>query len=212
MKLEKSQQTMKTLYDRKTENRTFSPGDPVLALLPLVASPFQATFAGPYSVVRQVSDQNYVISTPDRKRSTQLCHINLLKPYFSRVVSGSEAEVKLAAVAVPLNVAGSLSLVETEVDELDCRTQGRLNNSESLCKLDTFLEHLPRSRHDMCSLIRSYPTLFSDVPSRTHLVEHDIDVGEVTPIKQRFYRNSPEKRAQLESEVAYMLDNGIAEP
>ena len=75
---------MKGLYDRRAERREFSTGDQVLALLPLVGSPFQAKFSGPYTVTRKVSDLNYLISTPDRKKSVQLCHINLLKPYFAR--------------------------------------------------------------------------------------------------------------------------------
>ncbi len=44
------------------------------------------------------------------------------------------------------------------------------------------------------------------------MIEHDIDIGDAKPIKQRFYRVSEEKRLQLETEVQYMLDNGIAEP
>lgn len=101
----------------------------MLALLPLVSSPFQAKFVGPYSVLGKVSDQNYILSTRDRKKATQLCHINLLKPYFSRASpSGIGAGVKPVAVAVPFGVAGS-HLPEAKVDELevtDCMTQGRL--------------------------------------------------------------------------------------
>lgn len=41
---------------------------------------------------------------------------------------------------------------------------------------------------------------------------HDIDVGNAEPIKQHFYRVSPEKQVQLKKEVQYMLDNKIAEP
>ena len=50
----------------------------------LVCSPFQAKFHGPFSILRKVSEQNYLLSTPKRKKSTQLCHVNLLKPYYSR--------------------------------------------------------------------------------------------------------------------------------
>lgn len=76
---------MKKLYDRHVEDHVFAPGDRVLALLPIVTSPFQAKPSGPYSVLMKVSDQNYVIATADRKSYTQLCHVNLLKPYHARV-------------------------------------------------------------------------------------------------------------------------------
>lgn len=79
-----SQTKMKYLYDKKSEKRQFSEGDQVLALLPVVGSPFQAKFVGPYTVVRQLSELNYLIATPDRRTRNQLCHVNLLKPYYAR--------------------------------------------------------------------------------------------------------------------------------
>ena len=44
------------------------------------------------------------------------------------------------------------------------------------------------------------------------MIEHDIDIGDAKPIKQRFYRVNADKRNYLEAEVDYMLKNGIAEP
>ncbi len=47
-------------------------------------SPFQAKFTGPFTVVRRVSNQNYLLPTPKRRKVTQLCHLNVLKPYYAR--------------------------------------------------------------------------------------------------------------------------------
>ena len=55
-------------------------------------------------------------------------------------------------------------------------------------------------------------SLFNDVPSRTHLIQHDIDVGDAQPISQRFYKVSEEKRQVMEQEIKYMLDHNIAQP
>lgn len=89
--------------------------------------------------------------------------------------------------------------------------QGRLRNSESISKLEKLSLSLPASQRDeLCYLIRSCPTLFSDVPSWTDLLEHDIEVGEARHIWQQFYKVSPEKQHQLEAEVQYMLEIGIA--
>ncbi|KAG1926323.1 thy-1 membrane glycoprotein [Pimephales promelas] len=153
-KLEKTQKKMKCWFDRKSEIRIFSAGDQVLALLPLPDSPFCAKFLGPYTVLRKVSDQNYIISTPERRKPTQLCHVNLLKPFYSR---NAAPEV----IPSPVGLATSSQI---------------------------------------------------DTPSRTHLIEHDIDVGDVKPVRQRFYRVSFEKRQKLEAEVNYMLENNIAKP
>ena len=100
--LSNAQKKMKNLYDRKAGVRAFSPGDQVLALLPIAGSPFEAKYLGPYTVIRQVSEVNYVVSTPERRRKTQLCHINLLKPYFpsSSQMQGKEARLKPVGLAV----------------------------------------------------------------------------------------------------------------
>ena len=50
-KMERAQGKMKKLYDRRTERQVFSPGDWVLALLPIIGSPFQAKCSGPHTVI-----------------------------------------------------------------------------------------------------------------------------------------------------------------
>lgn len=90
---------------------------------------------------------------------------------------------------------------------------GRLKNSETLCNLDNVLAHLPEPRcKDLIQLIQSFPCLFNDTPTQMSIIEHDIDVGDAKPIRQRFYRISSEKCRYLEAEVQYMLDNGLAQP
>ncbi len=44
------------------------------------------------------------------------------------------------------------------------------------------------------------------------MLDHDIEVADAKPIKQRFYRVSPEKRKLMNTEIQYMLKHGIAEP
>ncbi|KAL7857740.1 hypothetical protein AOLI_G00178420 [Acnodon oligacanthus] len=103
---------MKRLFDRRSEVRVFQPGDQVLALLPVVGSPLQAKFAGPYAVVRQVSDLNYLLVKPDRRKATRNCHVNLLKPYYARESHAENLEVLSDKVQVdvePILLAGASS-------------------------------------------------------------------------------------------------------
>lgn len=64
----------------------------------------------------------------------------------------------------------------------------------------------------MCALIQSFPSLFKDVPGRTSLLQHDVDVGDAQPIKQHPYRVNPYKRKVMKAEVEYLLQNGLAVP
>lgn len=68
------------------------------------------------------------------------------------------------------------------------------------------MAHLPElKRRELSELVQKYPCLFSDVPSQTIWIEHDIDVEDASPIKQQFYRMAPGKCECLEAEVMYML-------
>lgn len=78
------QRRMKQRYDKKAVSRKLKSGDQVMVLLPVMGSALQARFSGPYRVERRVNDLNYLISTPDRKKRTRLCHINRLKLYCER--------------------------------------------------------------------------------------------------------------------------------
>jgi len=214
--LARAQTKMKKRYDRQTEYREFLPGDQVLALLPVITSPWQAKFSGPFSVLKKLSDQNYLISTPNQRKKARLCHVNLLKPYISRESSGSERALRLSK-AHPVCLAMPSSSVVVEGEDLsgpdEGMVSGRLKNMEALDKLESVLGHLEScQRVQLVKLIRSFPCLFGDTPSRTTLLKHDIDVENAKPIRQRFYRVHPEKRKNLEAEIKYMVHNKIAVP
>lgn len=47
-------------------------GDKVQVLLPLSGHPLKARFHGPYEIYRKVSDLNFIVNTPDRRKGTQM--------------------------------------------------------------------------------------------------------------------------------------------
>ena len=212
-----AQTKMKRLYDRKAVARVFGPGDQVIALLPILGSPFGAKYSGPYTVLRKISESNYVVSTPERRKKEQHCHVNLLKPYYSSPLQ----VVGEATAASPVALALGEGMPDTSQGAAedgvhgpdDAVLQARLNNTEALAELDSLLGHLDEGQRDeLKALISEFSSLFSDTPTCTGLIEHDIDVGDSKPIRQRFYRVSPDKRKSLDEGVRYLLENGLAKP
>lgn len=210
--LDSAQNQMKDRYDRKAVQRSFQPGDQVLVLLPDVGSVLHAKFAGPYEVKEKISDTDYVVNTPDCRRKTRLCHINMLKAYVSR----SSSEVKTSVLTVT-PVVVTPSSYSPEMDEIKINsatvTSARLLNSETLANLSVKLSHLPvPAQADLRRVIERYANLFNDLPTRTHVLTHDIDVGSHLPVTQRSYRVNPVKRELMRQETQYLLEHGLAVP
>lgn len=42
--------------------------------------------------MKKIGKVNYEVSKPNRPRKTQVCHVNLLKPYFQDVANSSDQE------------------------------------------------------------------------------------------------------------------------
>ena len=153
----------------------------MFVLIPLMGSALQARYSGPHRIERRVNDFNYILSTPDRRRKTTLCHINRLKPYCDRAErpaahalesprwaeigrgggGGTEAlstahsaEVTASlVVASPLGDEGRVPSVEV--------VEGRMKNSQVLCDLNSFLSGLTESQRDnLISLFDESKDLF----------------------------------------------------
>ena len=213
--LASTQKTMKKRYDQKAVVRSFEPGDQVLVLLPIPGSALSARFAGPYAVEEKLSDSNYVIRTPERRRQTRVCHVNMLKLYHVR-----ETDIKLLEEkSLPVSTVGLFPVASSTGDEdgLELRNApqqcARLSNSDTMSNLPSLLGHLSeRQCSDIVQLISDFPNLFSDTPTQTTVLTHDIDVGQSPPIRQHPYRVNAMKRTAMKREVEYLLGNGLAKP
>ena len=88
-----------------------------------------------------------------------------------------------------------------------------MNNSEIISNIANKLDHLEHHKSlQLAQLIREFNDLFPDVPSKTTVVHHDVDIGDATSITQHPYRVNPLRLEAMRTEIKYMLDNGIIEP
>ena len=196
--LRNAQSKMKTWYDKKSRERNFKVGDKVLALLPIFGQPLKSKFCGPYDIIKKLNDVNYVLATPDRRKDSRVCHINMLKLFHER-----------NPVCFLFNPEISVPDFSDDNIELEFRQ----NNSEFINKLDSQLQHLDiNCRNQIKSLISTYNDVFSDFPGLTNQIFHDIDVGDAAPIKQAPYRVNPKKANLMSNEIDKMLKSDIIEP
>ena len=69
------------VYNRGAQMREFKPGHKVMVLVPTNACKFLAKWQGPYEVMERMGPVNYRIRQVGRRKSKQIYHINLLKPW-----------------------------------------------------------------------------------------------------------------------------------
>uniref|UniRef100_A0A3Q1GC55 Gypsy retrotransposon integrase-like protein 1 n=1 Tax=Acanthochromis polyacanthus TaxID=80966 RepID=A0A3Q1GC55_9TELE len=189
--MEKAQRCQRTWYDQAARERSFSPGQQVLLLLPTVENKLLAKWQGPYNVLRKLSATTYEIEMPDRRNPKQTFHINLLKEWKTR--------------EIPPQQQMFVRAVEEE-DDVVSQFAPAAQNSASLD-----LSHLSvTSQQELQAIIP--PDLFQEKPGATTLVEHSIQLKDSTPVRQRMYRIPQKLVPVLEEEIAVMLELGVIEP
>lgn len=128
-----AQEEMKKKYDKRAVRREFKPDDLVLLLKSSRQYPLQSRYQGPFALVKKVRTCNYVLSTPGRRKETQIVYISLLKAYDGEVltVGMTGTEIKDLPEATP-------DKEDFSVERSDCH----LSNSLLLTGLEGKLSHL----------------------------------------------------------------------
>lgn len=202
--MEKSQERQKAYYDRHTRERQFEKGDRVLVLLPMTQNRLKLKWTGPYRVSRKISDVDYEVETPGRRREKRVYHINLLKKWHDPSVHAQQAALfgKAPVTREPDQEEGE------EVEELFLPTQ----QHELQNVLDQGDHLRPKQADQLRALANDFPSVFAAKPGRTTLVKHSIHVGNAAPIHQKSYRLPYSRREALHQELDKMLEGEIIRP
>ncbi len=131
-----------------------------------------------------MSETDYMLYTPDRKRQTRVCHINMLKAYHAREKSEEKASGKTAgpavsSVAISVELVPSSGISGADEDGVVLRNApqqcAKLANSEILNNLHSYFNHLTMDQEvDIVKVISDFNCLFSDVPKQTNVLQHDM--------------------------------------
>lgn len=181
--LKKAQSNLKRRYDKKATMEEFQLSDEVLVWLPLPDHPLSAELCGPYKVIWKVSQADYILNTCDRRKSQQLCHINMLKPYH-RVPSPWSA-------CFPQTTKCCVSVSFKKVELEDCPlSPGNVCLGEYII-VEKIADCICSHGKQLTQLLLQHPSVFRGTPSLTSLIEHSIDIGDALPVKLLPYRVSP---------------------
>ena len=209
----KNQDKMKKHYDKTAIERSLTPGDKVLVFLPVGAGKLDSKWQGPYIVNRRVNEVNYEIIMDDKRKKKRILHINLCKRWYDRADIDGVGQCMYVTGVVNEIVATSngdeqFSDAQFSTNDIcpayeQTQTWEDVNISDTLSKTQV---------DDVQALLQKHSDMFSDVPGKTHLVQHTIETVNDKPIRQRAYRTPHAYKDKVKAEIDSMLRLGIIEP
>ena len=213
--LTNKQEIMKCNFDKTSKARKFKIGEYVLVYFPTSTSPLKHKFSGPYVITKCVNNNNYIVDTPDRRKSSQLVHVNLIKRYHGKmpVALHCLSDSNITKCTKTTQQERTSNLTDTDLHEsCDDISWADCTNNEILTNLPVYFQHLTHEQSSsLQEMLQEHKGVCGDVPQLCDLAKHDIELLPNTrPIKQQFYRVSAEKQKVMKQEVSYLIENGLA--
>ena len=197
--LEKSSRRYKKHFDVKARERTFNCGDRALLLLPTSSNKLLLQWRGPYKVVGKVSRHNYKLQVGQKVKTY---HANLMKRYVERsedeatnFVEGHDHGTE-ELPSVPGNAMHVVVKSEDDdgVDEIPFPSLEQTESADDV----RFGEGVDED-------------VLSDVPGRTDLISHTIELNSQSHIRSRPYQVPQAVRDTIREEIDTMLRMGVIE-
>ena len=211
----KAQSKAKHYFDRKAKVRKFRVGDSVLILLPTDKNKLMLQWKGPFQIDSVVGQNDYKIKIGNK---TKIYHINLLKEYIHRQKEGVANDSAVGLINSVLDVACSAVLEynttgESE-DDLTDEEEGLLHllpcqPKESLEDIKYGKNLNPSQKAEVEALVKSYRSVFSDLPGSFNLLSHRIMLTDERPIRQKAYPIPYSVQRSLSNDIKDMLRMGV---
>ena len=208
--LPKSQKKNKTLYDRRAKRREFQEGDKVLLLLPTNTNMLLIQWKGPYEIMSRCGKGNDYRVEVNKKVKT--FHANMLKTYIVKADQDGASEQnsddnQAMSCDVCTGIIGGnedLSVNDDEMMEL-----ANFHQKKTVRDVKLGVELTKTQQEEMMNTLSRHNDIFSDVPGKTNLIEHKIELTENNPIRSRPYPLPYAMRENLKKEIKDMLSLGI---
>ena len=219
--------------NKRSKLRVLSPGDKVLVLLPTESNKLLFQWKGVAEVVERKGLVNYRVKFNSGQVKT--FHINMLKKYYerdseveekqdSRPISNGEntqgeAENTDDSVEIVAAVTGVVenSDEELETEESECQVSEykeiyNKEQKETWRDVDVNPELNAEQKRQVWELIEEYDDIFSDVPTTTTLLKHQIKLTSDEPVYCKPYKLPLQLVELVAKEIQDLERRGWIEP
>lgn len=220
--LTKAQEVQKSYFDKKAKVRRLDPGSRCLILLPTANNKLLAQWKGPYVITERVSDIQYIVQMGDRQKRF---HINMLKEYHQREVSGAALSLHSSKVVTP-EMLDTLDLVRGQYSksatitsaaavimesESDGPVTAKHRQEEGLAQVNRGSGLSDQEKCQLDSLLGKYGDVFSDKPGVARVERHTIELNSTVPVRIKPYPIPLRLQDQVRKEIREMEAAGIIE-
>lgn len=225
IELTKAKEVQKFHFDKKAKVRRLEQGSKCLVLLPTATNKLVAQWRGPYTVIERASEVNYIVQVGNLKKRF---HINMLKEYHTRQVSGAaimEGSCRWQ-VATP-EMAETVDLVRGHYASGECQVTAaaavileaegdgpetvQLGQEEGLSQVRRGAELSSQEGRQLDSLLSKYRGVFSDRPGVARVESHAIELTSSVPVRVKPYPIPIRMQDQVRQEIKEMELAGIIE-
>ncbi|XP_068240734.1 uncharacterized protein [Palaemon carinicauda] len=221
--LERARDKYQCYYDKNACKREINEGDKVLLLLPTSNNKLLVQWQGPFEVVKKVNRYNFVLNINGVERKY---HINMLKLYYDRISEGNNVKGKFveAEGSGDLKSGAVLFTDDQESDDLACVAVVSEDSdeyevtvvpsdiqSEDVSNVKINQELSEDKKEELARILQEYKNVFTDVPGRTNVIEHVINLSSKGPVRCRPYPVPYALQQDIDREIERMLKLGVIE-
>ena len=226
-------------FNKHAKLRELVPGDKVLVISPKPQNKLEFIWKGPAIVLERRGVVSYKIKFDSG--TERIYHINMLKKYISREDPGklgeidkdvpddqvqdddaedidNEDECEIDKIGISAAVMGLIETSDDECDdELQCREETSNLESYHIEQTETWKDVRinpdlnEENKQKLRDLLEEFQDVFSDVPTKTHLIKHEIKLSTDEPVYCKPYKVPINMVSKVNEELQMMLSQGIIE-
>ena len=213
--LSKVQDYNRTFANGTTKARSLNVGSKVLVLLPTSSKKILMKWKGPYVVVRKIDQNHYIVQVDDVERKL---HINMLKKYLEDGDDHSiQAIEKVLEPKEPeeYQIHSAIAIEDSSMEQFATSTHFNdpyipTGSQETFQDVDISTELKIKHQEELQKLCLDYRDILTDVPGRTSILQHKIELIHDKPLKHS-YPLPFHLHQQLKSDLKSWLDLGVIE-
>lgn len=179
----------------KAKLRTLKEGSKVLVLLPLEHAKMLLRWRGPFTVIKKVRQNDYLIEMD--KGTRKVFHINLLKEYIERPIAASA----ILRIDVP----------DEDVKKVSIQTVPTVS-SESIEDVTVSENLSQKQKGEVAKVLKEFSHVLSDKPGLAKSQTHTIRLTCDKPVNVKQYPLPFDKEKQVREEVDKMIALDVIEP